>query len=305
MDRGDALRRCSETLRNLWESGQCRVIPVLENRNLFTLNPHHNGQVTAAIHPRNRLAAFLQQAGHQTFLGLLGEVPYFSVEIHPQFKDALTTHVAGKFIDLRSVGAQLEANTAALLAYARALTYWQRHNRFCALSGHALQATHGGHVLECSDPECGHQIYPRTDPAVIMLVERVNASGVRECLLGRHPQWAAKAFSTLAGFVEPGESLEEAVRREVFEEAGISTGNVRYIASQPWPFPASIMLGFIAEATSSEITLDPHELEEARWFTKAELQTFGEWGENSDNFKLSRRDSISRFLVDHWMDSQN
>lgn len=305
LDRGDALRRCPQTISDLWDSEHCRIIPVADNRNLFTLDPNRSGQVTAAIHTRNGLASFLEQTQHQTFLGIHGEVPYFSVEIHPQFCEPLSSHITGKFIDLRSVGAQLEANTAALLAYARALTYWQRHNRFCALSGHALKATHGGHVLECSSPECDHQIYPRTDPAVIMLVERVNESGVRECLLGRHPQWASKAFSTLAGFVEPGESLEEAVRREVFEEAGISTDNVRYIASQPWPFPASIMLGFIAEATSSEITLDTHELEEARWFTKAELKTFGEWGEESDNFKLSRRDSISRFLVDHWMDSQS
>ncbi|CAA6820951.1 MAG: NADH pyrophosphatase (EC [uncultured Thiotrichaceae bacterium] len=303
LDRGDVLRRSTETLDQFWNHEQCRVLPVLENRNLFSIDPLLNGQVEASICLRSELSPFLEKAEHRTFLGVYDKTPHFSVEIHAEFQEELTAYVSGKFIDLRSVGPQLEKNTAALLAYARALTYWQRHNRFCSLSGHALKATHGGHVLECSDPECGHTIYPRTDPAVIMLVERVDENGIRKCLLGRHPNWTPKAVSTLAGFVEPGESLEEAVRREVLEEAGIHVGKVSYIASQPWPFPSSIMLGFIAQATSAEITLDTHELAEADWFSKSDLQSFGEWGEESDRYKLPRGDSISSYLIHHWLNS--
>nr|CAA6823159.1 MAG: NADH pyrophosphatase (EC [uncultured Thiotrichaceae bacterium] len=303
LDRNDILRRSPEALEAFWNHEQCRILPVLENRNLFTLDPTIEGQVEANISTRTTLLPFLEKSEHRTFLGVHNEVPHFSVEIHSEFQEDLSAHVTGKFIDLRGVGSQLERNTAALLAYARALTFWQRHNRFCSLCGHALKSTHGGHVLECSNTDCGHPIYPRTDPAVIMLVERINESGVRECLLGRHPNWAHKAISTLAGFVEPGESLEEAVRREVSEEAGIDIGKISYIASQPWPFPASIMLGFIAEATSSEITLDTHELAEAAWFSEDELRAFGEWGDEGDHYKLPRKDSIARFLIDHWLNS--
>ena len=310
LDRGDALRRCPETLDRLWNNDHCHIIPVFENLNLFTLMPNDDKLVEAIIPSRIDLSEFLEKAKHKTFLGVYDDIPYFSLEIHQQCKEALTNYVDGQFTNLRNYGPQLNKSTAALLAYARALTHWQLQNRFCAFCRSPLNASHGGHVLECSgskseDKECKLSIYPRTDPAVIMLVERVNKDGTPECLLGRQAQWPHKAFSTLAGFVEPGESLEEAVRREVLEEAGIKTGSVRYIGSQPWPFPASIMLGFIAKATSSEITIDTHELAEAHWFSKADLESFGEWRDDSDNFKHSPQDSISRFLVEYWMNSQS
>ncbi|MEZ5537908.1 MAG: NAD(+) diphosphatase [Thiolinea sp.] len=308
LNRGDLLRRNQEELEQLWNHEQCRIIPVLENRNLFTLLSQEapaNKTVRAAIHTRKELAAYLEQAQHRTFLGFSADIPYFSVEVCADHQDSLTAYVAGKFIDLRSVGPQLDQATSSLLAYARALTYWQRHNRFCPVCGHHLLPTHGGHILRCSNEPCGHLIYPRTDPAVIMLVQRTSETGVRQCLLGRHPQWTGNTLSTLAGFVEPGESLEEAVRREVTEESGILVGDVSYIASQPWPFPSSIMLGFFAEAISSEIILDPHELAEAYWFSKADLEAFGEWGEEGTDFTLPRQDSISRFLIKRWMELQD
>jgi NAD+ diphosphatase len=305
LDRGDLLRRDPEALEQLWNHAMCRIVPLLDNRNLFTLDEQTNYAVDAAIHTRTELESYLHRAQHRTFLGHVDGEPYFAVELCAGHQEALTRHVSAKFIDLRSVGPQLSRHNASLLAYARALIYWQRHHRFCAACGNHLAATHGGHILQCSSDSCGRQIYPRTDPAVIMLVQRTNKAGVRQCLLGRHPQWQGKTVSTLAGFVEPGESLEEAVRREVAEESGILTGKVSYIASQPWPFPSSVMLGFIADAVSSEIILDTHELAEAYWFSKAELEGFGEWGQDGDHFKLPRRDSISRFLIDHWMAVQN
>lgn len=305
LDRGDLLRRNPDQLEQLWKQENCRIIPLLENRNLFTLDTQTKLAVDAAIHTRSELEAYLHQAQHCTFLGHYNGAPYFTLEIHTEHQQSLAAQVRGKFIDLRSIGAQLPPYTASLLAYARALIYWQRHNRFCARCGHPLLATHGGHTLQCSNQLCGHQLYPRTDPAVIMLVQRINKAGVPQCLLGRHPNWQGQTVSTLAGFVEPGESLEEAVSREVAEESGIITTNVQYIASQPWPFPSSIMLGFFADAISSEIILDTHELAEAHWFSKAELESFGEWGEDGDHFKLPRRDSIARFLINHWMELQD
>ncbi len=312
LDRGDALRRDPLALEHLWNSEHCRVLPMHQDRHLFALDTPGAGQVSMGWLTPAELEPVLHRANLRTYLGTQAGKAYFALEIDAHDRDALCYQygqlfgqgTVAKFIDLRSVSSTLDYATAGLLAYARAITHWRRQNRFCSLCGSSLHMLNGGHVLECSDADCKRQTYPRTDPAVIMLVERTNAEGVRECLLGRHPNWYPGMYSTLAGFVEPGESLEDAVRREVAEESGVTVGEVRYIASQPWPFPASIMLGFIAEALTTEITLDPHELEDARWFSQAELATFGEWGSNDAGFALPRRDSISRFLVMHWLAGQ-
>ena len=142
--------------------------------------------------------------------------------------------------------------------------------------------------------------FPRTDPAVIMLV----TDGDR-ALLGRQPTWPPGRYSALAGFVEPVESLEEAVAREVLEETGVRVSDVRYVASQPWPFPASLMIGFRATAETFDITIDDDELTEARWFTAAELRAAGEWGDEGAALKLPRRDSIARQLVEGWLVDQS
>ena len=123
----------------------------------------------------------------------------------------------------------------------------------------------------------------------------------RRCLLGRQRNWPKGMYSTLAGFVEIGESLEQAVAREVYEESGIKTKNIRYVYSQPWPFPASMMLGFLAEATTTDILVDTNELEDAKWFSVSEISKFGEWGNNKYKFQLPRKDSIARLLIDSWM----
>jgi NAD+ diphosphatase len=142
--------------------------------------------------------------------------------------------------------------------------------------------------------------FPRTDPAVIMLVTHTFADGVERCLLGRQAQWPEGVYSTLAGFVDPGETLERAVIREVKEEAGVEVDQVRYLASQPWPFPSSIMLGFIATAKSTDIFVEQDELEHAQWFSREELNGFAEWGDDVPGYKLTRKDSISRYLVEYW-----
>ena len=153
-------------------------------------------------------------------------------------------------------------------------------------------------MLECHNGSCGARTFPRTDPAVIVLVELAGGPAPR-CLLGRSPGWPPRTYSALAGFVEPGESLEDAVVREVHEEAGVRVTDVRYHSSQPWPFPSSLMLGFRARALNRSIEIDPHELEDARWFTRAELVRELE----ARRIELPRRVSIAYRLVEDWFDA--
>jgi NAD+ diphosphatase len=200
----------------------------------------------------------------------------------------------------------MEAQEAALMAYARGILYWHRHHTYCGTCGQETKSKNGGHRRYCTNSDCGRETYPRTDPAVIMLVEHRPKNGAPpQCLLGRHRRrLPPNVYSTLAGFVEPGESLEDTVAREVFEEVGIRINQAIYQGSQPWPFPSSIMLGFRAQAVSTTVQLDEDELEGARWFTAEEVATFGEWGDETAPFCLPRKDSIARFLVDTWVEEQ-
>ena len=160
------------------------------------------------------------------------------------------------------------------------------------MCGAATVSDEGGHVRRCTNAHCAQSHFPRTDPAVIMLVH----DGER-CLLGRKPGWPGGMHSTLAGFVEPGESLEEAVAREVYEETKVTLDEVVYHSSQPWPFPASLMLGFHARARTTDIEVDHSELEDARWYEKSWLLSHKE----DDDFRLPRRDSIARRLLEDWL----
>ncbi len=182
----------------------------------------------------------------------------------------------------------------------------QRH-LYCGVCGALTQSRDGGHVRVCTNPDKPHTHFPRTDPAVIMLVEHDDPEGNGPaCLLGRQSRWVEGMYSTLAGFVEPGETLEEAVAREVLEESAVRVTDVRYRASQPWSFPSSLMLGFRARAETTAIRIDGRELEDARWFTPDEVRSFGEWGDappsgSPDEKRLPRKDSISRWLIDVWL----
>ncbi len=189
--------------------------------------------------------------------------------------------------ELRAAAANLPPQEAGLAAFASSLAYWQSRSRHCGVCGAHTLFSPGGHRALCSNAACGAAFFPRTDPCVIMLVH----DGER-ALLGRQASWPEGRYSTLAGFVEPGETLEDAVRRETFEESGVRVGDCRYIGSQPWPFPASLMLGFIAQATSQDIRIGS-EMADVRWFTRTELA--------SGAVKLSPRFSISRHLIDSWI----
>ena len=238
------------------------------------------------------------------FLGLEGEVSYFALDLTNSNEQILNNaNQMGEFYDVRQFGPNIENQVASILILARALCHWHRTHKFCGRCGSVNTLVEAGHSRTCTNLDCSHQTFPRTDPAVIMLVEKTFPDGIERCLLGRQSSWPQGVYSTLAGFVDPGETLEKAVQREVLEEAGIEVKNVEYIASQPWPFPSSIMLGFISTAVSSTIEVNQDELEQAKWFTRAELKTFSNWGDEDEGLKLPRKDSISRFLIDYWIET--
>jgi NAD+ diphosphatase len=200
------------------------------------------------------------------FLGLLHDAPRFGVGLDPHAIDRLKARDDLKITDLRSIAVQglVDPQHLPPLAEAKALLGWHARHRFCPNCGASTNVVQAGWRRDC--PSCGAEHFPRTDPVVIMLA----ISGER-CVLGRSRRFAPTMWSCLAGFAEPGESIEEAVRREVREEAGVACGRVTYFASQPWPFPSSIMIGCHAQALSETLVVDREELEDARWFDRDEL----------------------------------
>lgn len=211
-------------------------------------------------------APLREVADDEVFLGLVDGRALFAITLpgHDQVLDQSVLAEAGAFNDLRGVGPQLEAPSVDLLASARGLLYWHRHHGYCGSCGGETKSGEAGYVRICRD--CDRRHFPRTDPAIMALIEHDG-----RILLARQPRFPPKMYSILAGFVEPGESLEQAVHREVFEEVGLDVKNVRYVRSQSWPFPSSLMLGFVMTATSDAYELDGDELEEARWASREEL----------------------------------
>jgi NAD+ diphosphatase len=241
--------------------------------------------LTGAMAERLRLAG-----GPWAYLGDWHQRPVFAVDCSAAEDPLpLLPEGMGGFTDLRAVAGLLAPDEASILAHARGLMHWRTKHLFCGVCGAACEPRQAGHAMHCTG--CNTQHFPRTDPAVIMLVVRGDRA-----LLGHSPRFPNVMYSTLAGFVEPGESLEEAVRREVLEEVGVAVGRVFYHSSQPWPFPASVMLGFHAEALSEEITIDPKELKDARWFTRDQMRSPRDHG-----FTLPRGDSIASRLIADWI----
>jgi NAD+ diphosphatase len=201
----------------------------------------------------------------------------------------VTLPEATALAELRPLAALLPAPESALLAYARGLSLWRSRQRFCGVCGNPTRPIRGGHVLRCSHPQTPHDFFPRIDPAIIVLVSTQDRA-----LLGRQASWPAGRYSTIAGFVEPGESLEDAVAREVHEETGVDVGEIRYQSSQPWPFPASLMLGFRATAGDRQEICRGSELEDVQWFSRADLL--------SGRVLLPPPQAIARRLIGSWLD---
>ena len=200
--------------------------------------------------------------------------------------------IDGGFADIRMSMTLLSARDAEVAATGKAVMEWHRSHGFCAKCGQKSEIKMGGWQRDC--PACGTHHFPRTDPVVIMLITHGNA-----VLMGRSPGWPEGMYSLLAGFIEPGETIEAAVRREVFEEAGVRVGEVSYLASQPWPFPASLMFGCAGEAVSHEIKIDPVEIEDALWVTREEMADV--FAGQHPKIKPARKGAIAHFLLENWL----
>ena len=209
-----------------------------------------------------------------------------SEQIHPDLGHDMA------FVELRSVLTKLTPRDAELIATSLAVLNWHRSHKFCSRCGHPSEMDQAGWRRVC--PSCEGQHFPRTDPVVIMLITRGNS-----VLMGRSPHWPEGMYSLLAGFVEPGETIEAAVRREVFEEAGVHVGAVDYLSSQPWPFPSSLMFGCRGEATSETINIDPNEIEDARWISREEMMEV--FAGNNPDIKPARKGAIAHFLIWNWL----
>jgi NAD+ diphosphatase len=288
LDRVAERRGDQAWIESLFRKPESRLVPVWRSRNLIVEGESPQAVFLSTV----EVSATLN--GSAMFLGLHQETAYFAADFSPVEETALPGLLAapGKFIDLRAVGAVMDRQHGALLAYARGLAHWHSKHQFCANCGAPSEAAEGGHVRKCTSASCGASHFPRTDPAVIMLVTHGD-----KAFLARNNRFPFPMYSTLAGFVEPGESLEETVAREVWEEAQIRVTDVTYQSSQPWPFPCSIMLGFRARALSVDYKIDNVELIDAGWFDRTHLRA----KHDPDKFRTPRGDSIARRLIDEWM----
>lgn len=285
LDRAGLLRIDDAAVQALLTGGKARIVPVWRQKHLVGTDG------TAGTFSYAEMAPLLTGA-QVCFLGLADDTPWFAAGFPP----TETPPLPGEYRALNEVVLLMDGDHAAILAYARALVIWHENQRHCGRCGTATISTEAGHCRQCMSALCGHRTFPRTDPVVITLI----IDGDR-CLLGRQAAWPPGMYSAIAGFVEPGETLEAAVRRETEEETGIAVGDVRYLGSQPWPFPASLMLGFHAQALTTAIRRKDQELEDCRWFTKAEVLAFKERADPTPGFRLPNRYAIARVLLDRWL----
>lgn len=315
LDRADALRSNAEALAELAAHSAARVLPIWSGKPPIRLPDPADADAAPTLDWRDfddpvvrRALSAIGTAGRPAdppvFLGLVADGPdagaaRFAVDVSDVDEGEIHALLApAKPIDLRSIGAQLAAGEAATVALAKSLTDWHRTHRFCALCGGRSHSVDGGWRRDCED--CGARHFPRTDPVVIMLVVRRFDDGVERLVVGRQRNWPTGLYSLLAGYIEPGENVEEAVRRETQEEVGLPVGRVLYLASQPWPFPSTLMIGCWAEALAETLSPDMDELEDCRWIDKAEMAQA--LAGAHPTLMAPRADAIARMLVQAWVD---
>jgi len=297
LDRDVLAREHENCLDLILRHPETRIVPVWHSRNLFSETGETGATPVPAYLTPEEAAGLIGIAKDQVYLGKQTRedtfISYLAIDISNLEEDEATNKLVswGKFADLREIGSLIGGIEGSILAYARGMMFWHSRNRYCSVCGAPTIATKGGHQRNCTKNGCTSLHFPRTDPAVIMLVHDGN-----RVLLGRQKIWPDGLYSTLAGFVEPGETIEHAVAREVYEEAGIIVKNISYRHSQPWPFPSSLMLGFTAEACTKIININVEEIDNAQWFTREEILNF----ELQGKF-LPRKVSISRRLIDDWL----
>ncbi|MBY6155618.1 NAD(+) diphosphatase [Vannielia litorea] len=303
LDRRADLRSDAAALDALAASGNAQHLPLWRGKPLM-----QGEEEAPVLAPQPAGAEVLAHSALRVFLGeapdgtawfahdISGWEPNEILEAPDSFLDRSEQIYPGlegaRFVELRATMSRITPLDAEIAATARAITGWHGTHGFCAKCGAASEVACGGWERRC--PACGAHHFPRTDPVVIMLITHGNS-----VLMGRSPGWPEGMYSLLAGFMEPGETVEAAVRREVAEEAGVRVGPVHYLSSQPWPFPASLMIGCHGEALGTEITLDRNELEDACWVSREDmLETFA--GRNPA-MKPARRGAIAQFLLANWL----
>jgi NAD+ diphosphatase len=292
LHRASELRIDEGHMNRLLTDAAARFVPVWQNQNLITAtNP-----IQPAFLTQIQAAPLLREGKPLVLLGFLEKVPYFAFDIPADTVTEGLFSTNQVFKDLREIGSLLSQEEGNLLAYARAMMHWHHTHQYCGKCGHKTISTEAGHVLQCTNPACSLKHFPRTDAAIIVLITHQE-----HCLLVRQPIWPEGMYATVAGFLEPGESLEDAVAREVMEETGLELIDIQYHSSQPWPFPASIMIGFTAQATNMNFVLDQREIEKACWLTRQELiqQILDK------TIKLPRPVSISYRLIEGWFNTKS
>ncbi len=303
LDRAAWFRSSREKLRELWERSDARCLALWQSQVLLDVS----GDWSLGWLPTDN-TVFDGRLSDAIFLGLEDGAPRFALKI-PDWDGAQTSDAPPPFLDasrhvhpefgngyefreLRAIMADISPRDAGNAAAARGIYAWHEKHMYCANCGAASNMDDAGWRRTC--PSCSAQHFPRTDPVVIMLILHGNS-----VLMGRSPHWPEGMYSLLAGFMEPGESIEAAVRREVWEEAGVPVGEVGYLASQPWPFPSSLMIGCQGEALSTDITLDPVELEDAIWVSREKMLAAIDG--RVPGLKPARKGSIARFLIERWL----
>lgn len=279
-------------MQQLWQHQEARVLVVHDTLSLIVET--ETGK-QAAVLRAGEVEELAKLAQVQVYLGSEEGVPYFVLGfegIEEQLIEKLGT--AFTLADLRTTALELPQPDSALLAYARGMVHWNLRHRFCPNCGSLTYNTHAGHVRQCTNEACNRHHFPRTDTAIIVIISEGDA-----CLLGRQAVWPKGMYATIAGFLEPGETLEQAVAREAQEETGVELQSVTYHSSQPWPFPSSIMVGFSAVARTRHLNLDNDELEDARWFTRDEIAT----GLQDGSLRLPPLISIAYRLIRDWFNS--
>lgn len=296
VDRRGEVRLEEGALTELRSAANARFLFIRRGRVKARLQPNP-GIAWLSAHERANLDTEILATA---FLGAYDGCPCFALiplEVPPTANDrALATTDEADFVGLRRAAMLMPAAEAALAGHAVHLSNWLNRNRYCGSCGAAMQVLEGGHKLACSATGCAREEFPRTDPVVITLVTHGE-----HCLLARQPSFPPRFYSALAGFVEPGETLEAAVQREVREEVKLTVERLRYIGSQPWPFPTSLMVGYLAEATGTDFEVDRRELEQARWFERAEVEELARSAPDASRVLLPPTGVMGRQLIDVWL----
>lgn len=292
LNRFSEMRPDEAHVQQLWQQQEARVLVVQESLSLIKRT--ETGKVAAVLR-QQEAEELAKLAEVQVYLGSEEGVPYFVLgfeKMQEQLPDLLGADFL--LVDLRTSAHELPQPDGALLAYARGMIHWNLRHRFCANCGSVTYSTHAGHVRQCTNGVCNLHHFPRTDTAVIVIISEGDA-----CLLGRQAAWPKGMYATVAGFLEPGETLEQAVAREAQEETGVELHKITYHSSQPWPFPSSIMVGFSAVAHNRTLMLDNDELEDARWYTRSEIAA----GLQEGTLRLPPPISIAYRLIRDWFNA--